>query len=183
MMYCIITVRFHLTASLNCVETETALDFEPVDAKLRFVFYFIRAALPRVHLCPMHSLDGRLRESRGAQKKNSGGDHAGRDRAACTPAFLQIRPGKADYSDPFPLSHSSVDDGREGDIFRLVWRCYLTLPFQHLGGDGGQRSHMTLLAFFSNCLASAVLSVMCKCCRNCLSINAKSSGWTTGMSL
>lgn len=66
---------------------------------------------------------------------------------ACIPAFLQIRPGKADNCDlfpsPFPLWVE--DDG--GDIFRFVWRCYLTLPFQHLGGDSGQRSHVTLLPF------------------------------------
>lgn len=51
-----------------------------------------------LHLCP-RLLGSGLQRSRKAQK-SSGSDHTGRDRAACIPAFLQIRPGKADYSDP-----------------------------------------------------------------------------------
>lgn len=67
--------------------------------------------------------------SSGAEKtqKSSGSDHTGRDRAACIPAFLQIRPGKADYSDPFPSPFSSVGGGRWGIFLGLcgavIWRC------------------------------------------------------------
>lgn len=65
-------------------------------------------------------------------------------------AFLQIRPGKADYSDrppPTLPSYSSVGGGWvRVDIFRFVRCRYLTLPFQHHRGEDGQRSYMTLLA-------------------------------------
>lgn len=50
-------------------------------------------------LCPCLSVSG-LQSSRKAQKAVNS-HQTGRDRAACIPAFLQIRPGKADYSDPF----------------------------------------------------------------------------------
>uniref|UniRef100_A0A3Q2UYB8 BCL2 interacting protein 1a n=1 Tax=Haplochromis burtoni TaxID=8153 RepID=A0A3Q2UYB8_HAPBU len=42
-----------------------------------------------------------LQQSRKAPKSTSS-VHTGRDRTACSPAFLQIRPGKADYSNLFP---------------------------------------------------------------------------------
>lgn len=71
--------------------------------------------------------------------------HTGRDKTACIPVFLQIRPGKADYPVRFfPLPFQCGWRVR-GDIFRFVWICYLTLPFQHLGGEAGQRGYMTLL--------------------------------------
>jgi len=62
-----------------------------------------------------------------AEQKRSSGVHTGRDRATCTPAFLQIRPGKADYSDPFPLSLCCVGGGWGGIFLGLsgavIWRC------------------------------------------------------------
>lgn len=53
-----------------------------------------------VNLCP-RLLGSGPQHSRKAPK-SGGSDHTGRDRRACIPAFLQIRPGKADYSDLFP---------------------------------------------------------------------------------
>lgn len=78
--------------------------------------------------------------------KSSGTVHISRDRAACIPAFLQIRPGKADYSNLIPASPFQCGWRVREDIFRFVWLCYLPLPFQHLGGEGGQRGYMTLLS-------------------------------------
>lgn len=63
----------------------------------------------RVRSAPVCSGAEKLQES-------GGSDHTGRDRAACIPAFLQIRPGKADYSDPFP-SPSPVWVEGEGGYF------------------------------------------------------------------
>lgn len=71
------------------------------------------------YACTLSSVSGRVSSalvcSRAEKaQKSSGSDHTGRDRTACIPAFLQIRPGKADYSDLFPSPFPVWVDGEGG---------------------------------------------------------------------
>lgn len=95
-------------------------------------------------------------------------------------AFLQIRPGKADYGwRPPSLSFSYSRVGGEWvrvDIFRFVRCRYLTLPFQHLGGEGGWRSYMTLLP--SVPLSIALLFILSVFFCRLFAINMDSSCFT-----